>query len=170
MEHPRPWLRYVDGSDLDHSVIKFDGMAVDSSSGEKLGEVDRMIVDVAAGPPYYIVVNAGGWFKSKYFLLPIGHGKMSAAQDRIVADLDRERAERYPGFDRGEFEKLSDDELDRMAGQITAACCPTAASTTASPSTGARSWMSSAHYAAPGWWRSQYYVAGTTAAPAPESM
>jgi len=168
MEHPRPWLRYVDASDLDNSAIKFDGMAVDSPSGEKLGEVDGMIVDVAAGRPYYVVVNAGGWFKSKYFLLPIGHGQMTGAQDHIVADLDRERVERFPGFDRGEFEKLSDEELDRMAGQITAACCPptasTTASTTASPSTGVRGWVSSAHYAAPSWWRSEYYRPGSTGA------
>jgi hypothetical protein len=172
MEHPRPWLRYVDASDLDNSAIKFDDMPVDSPSGEKLGKVDGVIVDVSEGRPYYIVVDAGGWFKSKYFLLPIGHVAMSTAQDRLTADLGRDRVERYPGFDRGEFEKLSDDELDRMAGQIADACCPPASATTGTPGApvprsaaspaGARGWVSSSHYAAPGWWRSEYYVVDTT--------
>ena len=99
-------------------------MPVDSPSGEKLGEIDGLIVDVEGGRPYYVVVDAGGWFKSKYFLLPIGHARLSSARDRLVADLSRDRVDHYPGFDRGEFEKLTDDELDAMAARITAACCP----------------------------------------------
>jgi hypothetical protein len=152
-------LRYVDASDLDNSAIKFDGMRVDSPSGEKLGEIDGLIVDVAAGSPYYVVVNAGGWFKSKYFLLPIGHAGLSSARDRLVADISRDRVERYPGFDRGEFEKLTDDELDRMAVQITDACCPQAASTGApvASSSGGRAWTTRPHYATPSWWRGDYY-------------
>src|SRR5215831_10106933 len=102
MNSPRPWLRYVDASDLDNSAIKFDGMRVDSPSGEKLGEIDGLIVDVAAGRPYYVVVEAGGWFKSKYFLLPIGHASLSSAQNHLVADLSRDHVDRYPGFDRRE--------------------------------------------------------------------
>jgi PRC-barrel domain len=159
MDSPRPWLRYVDASDLDNSVIKFDGMPVESPSGDKLGEIDGLIVDVAAGRPYYLVVDAGGWFKSKYFLLPIGHASLSTAQSRLVADLSRDHVERYPGFDRGEFEKLTDEELDAMSVQITDACCPRSApadAAAASPS-GARAWTSRPHYTTPSWWRSDYY-------------
>jgi len=162
MDNPRPWLRYVDASDLDHSVIKFDGMPVDSLAGDKLGEIDGLIVDVAAGRPYYVVVDAGGWFKSKLFLLPIGHVGLSSAQDRLVADLDRSRVERYPGFDRGEFEKLNDEELEAMAGLITEACCPPLESTPASAS--GRAWTTRPHYTAPAWWRSDYYRASSSAA------
>lgn len=150
MDRPRPWLRYVDASDLDNSTIKFDGMNVDSTAGEKLGDVDGVVVDVSSGRPYYVVVDAGGWFRSKYFLLPIGHVAMSASQDRLTADVDKSRVERYPGFDRGEFEKLSDNELERMAGQIADACCPTTIAATTV-------WTASAHYTSPDWWKSDYY-------------
>jgi len=29
MDHPLPWLRYVDAGDLDDSVIDFDGLDVE---------------------------------------------------------------------------------------------------------------------------------------------
>ncbi len=162
MESPRPWLRYVDGSDLDNSTIPFDGMTVESPSGEKLGAVDGAIVDVSSGRPYYVVVDAGGWFTSKFFLLPIGHVEMSSAQDRMVADVGKDRVERYPGFDRGAFETLSDAEMDRMAGQIADACCPSIA---ASSSTAAFAWTTRSHYTSPSWWRSDYYRASSTSSP-----
>ena len=50
-------------------------MDVESPSGEHLGDVDGFIVDSESGRPYYVVVDAGGWFKSKHFLLPIGHAR-----------------------------------------------------------------------------------------------
>src|SRR5262249_57447189 len=84
------------------------------------------------------------------FPLPIGHAGLSAAHDRFVADLRRDRVERYPGFDRGEFETFTDEELDAMARQITAACCPPLTSTGASAAStslpAGRAWTTGAHY------------------------
>ena len=60
MDHPLPWLRYVDASDIDDNTIEFDGMNVKSPSGDKLGDVDGFIVDSESGRPYYVVVDAGG--------------------------------------------------------------------------------------------------------------
>ena len=75
MDHPRPWLRYVEADDLQSRAGQFelDGMDVDGEDGHKLGKVDGFVVDAATGRPYYVVVDAGGWFTSKLFLLPIGH-------------------------------------------------------------------------------------------------
>jgi hypothetical protein len=169
MDSPRPWLRYVDAFDLDSSAIKFDGMPVESPSGDKLGEIDGLVVDISAGRPYYVVVDAGGWFKSKYFLLPIGHAGMPSAKDRLVADLDRSRVERFPGFDRGEFEKLSDDDLSALAGQIGDACCPPLASSAPTSGNG-RAWTARAHYAQPAWWRTEYYRVSASVPPAAERI
>ena len=167
MDRPRPWLRYVDASDLDNSRIKFDGMTVESNLAEKLGEVDGLIVDVSSGRPYYVVVDAGGWFKSKFFLLPIGHIGLASNERSLVADVTKERVERYPGLDRGEFETLSDAELDRMATQMADACCPTDTATR-------DSWTTRTHYVSPSWWRADFYRAGGLAsapvAPAPAAI
>src|SRR5262245_9660395 len=111
MDHPRPGLRYVDAGDLDDSKVDFDGMNVDGHTGEKLGDVDGFIIDIASARPLYVVVDAGGWFTSTLFLLPVGHVGLDAAARRLVADISRDRVSKYPGFDRDEFARLTDDEL-----------------------------------------------------------
>jgi hypothetical protein len=154
MEHPRPWLRYVDADDLDDSTIDFDGLNVEGTNGEKLGDVDGFIIDVSSARPYYVVVDGGGWFKSKFFLLPVGHVSLDSTNRKLVADVGKDRVERYPGFDRGEFEKLSDDELNRMDSQMMAACCP---SETVTETVGPSRFDTRAHYRAPSWWDANFY-------------
>lgn len=153
MDHPRPWLRYLDAGAVD-GKIEFDGMTVHSVGGETLGDLDGFIVDVSSGRPYYAVVDGGGWFKSKFFLLPIGHVGLDIASRKLVADVERERVQRYPGFDRDAFEKLSDDELNRMDEQMMAACCPDEAAHRTGTSTRLDR---RAHYASPSWWDADFY-------------
>jgi hypothetical protein len=111
-----PWLKYVDASDLDDQSVDFDGMNVESPTGEHLGDVEGFIVDSDSGRPYYVVVDAGGWFKTKHFLLPVGHIALNVADDdeSLVADLSRDRVEKFPGFDKDEFDKLSPTDLKRI--------------------------------------------------------
>jgi hypothetical protein len=152
MDHPRPWLKYVDADDIESSTIAFDGMNVDSPSAEKLGTVDGFIVDSASGRPFYLVVDAGGWFKSKLFLLPIGHVAFASDRKHFVADISRERVQGFPGFDRDEFEKLSDEELSRMDEQIVASCCP--GQTIDRSAWRFEQWT---HYKSPSWWDASFY-------------
>ncbi len=151
MNHPRPGLRYIDASNLDNSQLKFDGMEVQGLDSEKLGKVDGFIIDKSSARPYYVVVNAGGWFKSKYFLLPVGHVGMEPSERKLVADITRDRIDRYPGFDRGEFEKLSEDELKMMDDQMWSVCCVDTTIEISSPSR-----YEHAFYRNPGWWDSSF--------------
>jgi len=114
MDHPRAGLKYVATGDLDHAMVDFHHLPVVSTAGEKLGEVDGFVVDVNAVRPYYVVVNAGGWFTSKYFLLPVGSITFESHARALMADISRDRIAKYPGFDRDEFDTVSDDELDRF--------------------------------------------------------
>src|SRR5262249_53010057 len=123
MDHPRPELRYVDADDLDDLTVDFDGLDVESRTGEKVGDVGGFIIDVTSARPLYIVVDAGGWFSSKYFLLPVGHAGFDKTANKLVADVSRDRVRNYPGFDRDEFQKLTDDELNRMDERMVAICC-----------------------------------------------
>lgn len=154
MDHPRAGLRYVDADDLDDTTFDFDGLNVESHAGDKLGDVDGFIIDVNAARPYYVVVDAGGWFTSKYFLLPIGHVALDTSRKRLIADVPKDRVSKYPGFDRDEFEKLTDADLDRMDQQMTGACCPD--DVTVSPSTAQR-YENSKHYGKPSWWDASFY-------------
>lgn len=116
MDHPRPWLKYVDASDLFNAANprsrSFEGVKVESAAGEPLGKVDAFIVDEERAQPCYLVVDAGGWFRSKQYLLPIGLTRLDTTRDVLVAaNLARERIERLPGFDVGEFDALTDEGI-----------------------------------------------------------
>jgi hypothetical protein len=122
VDHPLPWLRYVDADDIDDNTIDFEGMDVKSSSGDHLGDVDGFIVDSESARPYYVVVDAGGWFKSKHFLLPIGHARFDTDADSLVADVTRDRVSKFPGFDKDEFDKLTVADLKRLNDDTCSAC------------------------------------------------
>ena len=154
MDHPRPGLRYVSVDDLDDSKKTFKDFAVDDPNGEKLGKLEGFILNVNSAQPYYAVVDAGGWFRSKHFLLPIGHAALDSESRRLIADVAKERVKRYPGFDLDEFKKLSDDELYRMSQQIVAECCPDESiDPGAAASARFEVW---AHYRTPTWWQATY--------------
>jgi hypothetical protein len=122
VDHPLPWLRYVDADGIDDDTIDFDGMDVQSPTGEHLGKVDGFVVDSHSGRPYYVAVDAGGWFKSKHFLLPVGHARFDADAEALVTELGRHRVNKFPGFDKGEFDKLTVEDVKRLNNDTCAAC------------------------------------------------
>ena len=152
MDHPRPNLRYVDAKSLDDSAAKLRGLEVDSARNEALGKVEGFVIDVTTGRPYHVVVGSGGWFKHKHFLLPIGHVALSAGQDKLVADITKDRVERFPGFDKDLFRKLSEDDVKRLDAAMAVACCPDEV-------VAVEVWDAT-HYTYPTWWESDFYRPG----------
>jgi hypothetical protein len=148
-------LRYVDAGDLKDNEIALDGMPVESNSGDKVGTVEGFIVDSESGRPYYVAVDAGGWFKSKHFLLPVGHARVITRDDReaLTADVSRERIERFPGFSLSEFEKFTPDAMKRLNDETCAACSVTTISYAAEEPFSA-AWQRP-DYSYPDWWSSE---------------
>jgi len=118
VDHPLPWLRYVDAGRITETGLALDGMKVRNDAMETLGKVDGFIVDNSSMRPYYVVVDSGGWFKSKDFLVPIGHARVDDDRDALVVNLPKSRIERFPGFDRDEFERLKEDDIRAMNDAI----------------------------------------------------
>jgi sporulation protein YlmC with PRC-barrel domain len=153
MDHPKPWLRYVDAKDLEDKdkTLKFSGMEVDDPAGEKLGKVEGFIIDISSGRPFHVVVNAGHWFKHKHVLLPVGHVMLDATGQKMIAGVSKERVSRFPGFDKDKFEKLSKDELRDLARTMALECgCPDEAFV-------ALEWETWDDYAYPSWWEASFY-------------
>ena len=149
LEHPRPWLRYLEADELVERGLDFDEMDVESPTGERLGEVDGFVVDSDSGRPYYVAVDSGGWFKSKHFLLPIGHAQLDRGREVIVADLARDRVERFPGFDKDLFQKFGEEELVRFSDDTCRACeMADVAYSETDP------WSDRPAFRNPDWWRS----------------
>jgi hypothetical protein len=155
VDHPLPWLRYVDADDLEDDTIDFDGMDVESPSGEHLGDVDGFIVDSHSGRPYYVVVDSRGWFRTKHFLVPVGHVRFDPDDEAMVADLGRDRIDRFPGFDKDEFEKMSVDDLKRLNNDICVACTVEGAAVVyAADEPFAAAW-DRADFRYPDWWHAE---------------
>jgi hypothetical protein len=118
VDHPKPWLRYIDAGKVADRTLNLDGMKVRNDAGDKLGEVDGLIVDSDSGRTYYIVVDAPGWFTSKQFLLPIGQIKLDNNRDALVVTLTTDQVKRFPGFDKDEFDSLSENDIKRINDDI----------------------------------------------------
>jgi len=140
----------VDAKDLDESGMKFDGLDVEGSDGEKLGEVEGFIIDVAARRPRHVAVSAG-WFFHKHFLLPIGHVTLEEGGTKLRADLTKERANRFPGFDKDQFEQLTTEELEQLDRTL--------ASASADEGLGGEL---DRHYQTPDWWQTSFYGGDTS--------
>jgi hypothetical protein len=145
-------LRYVDADEVGSEVVDFDDLKVRTPDGDKLGEVDGFIVDPDARRAYYVVVDSGGWFSSRQFLVPIGHARVDDDGDALVLDVTRDTISRYPEFDRNSFERLGDDELRTYQQRYGEICCPDDAA-----AAGDWKYESYGHYQQPTWWRTEYY-------------
>jgi hypothetical protein len=118
VDHAKPWLRYIGADKIQDRTLALDGMKVRNDTGEKLGNVDGLIVDGDSGRTYYIVVDAPGWFSSKQFLLPIGQTHLDDDRDALVVNLSKEQVNRFPGFDKDEFATLSETDIKRINDDI----------------------------------------------------
>ena len=143
MDHPKPWLRYIEAGKIEDRTLDLDGMKVRNETGEKLGTVDGLIVDSDSGRTYYIVVDAPGWFSARQWLLPIGQTHLDDDRDALIAHLSKDQVNRFPGFDKDEFEILSESDVKRINDDIAMILDPTASFTTDEP-----------YYAA---WRRRFY-------------
>ena len=118
MDHPKPWLRYIEADKIQDRTLALDGMKVRNDAGENLGNVDGLIVDSDSGRTYYIVVDAPGWFSSRQFLLPIGQTHLDDHRDALVVNLSKEQVNRFPGFDKDAFDTLSETDIKRINDDI----------------------------------------------------
>jgi len=150
VDHPLPWLRYVDAAKITAPGLTLNGMKVRNDAMETLGKVAGFIVDGSSTRPYYVVVDSGGWFKSKDFLVPIGHARIDDDRDALVVNLPKSRIERFPGFASDEFDRLKEDDIRKMNDAICEACEETPVMYT--PSDPLSAAWSRPEYTQPDWW------------------
>ena len=148
-------IRYLDADDLDDSDVDFDGLDVRSVDDEKLGAVDGFLVDSGSGRVLYTVVDSGGWFTSRRFLLPIGHATFDRDHSALRVDVSRESLKRYPEFDEKSFSHLTDDDLRSYEHRMGSACCP---DDIGGHQAGWRH-DTARHYQQPAWWTASAFTA-----------
>jgi hypothetical protein len=106
-------LRYVDADQLDRDVLDLDGLDVRNTADDHIGDVEGLLVDSVSGRPRYLVVDSGGWFRSRRFLLPVAHARLDSDRRALRVDFDRDTINRFPEMRDDRFDALTDDEFAR---------------------------------------------------------
>jgi len=81
------------------------GSNVYGRDDEKLGKIDDVIFDHSTGAIRYVVVDTGGWFTHKKFLVP-PHRLHSSAEhkDDFAVNLDKQQIETLPPYNESDVE------------------------------------------------------------------
>ena len=98
-----PW--YLDKSS------KLIGRDVENSLGEKIGDIEEVVIDPAHNQIAYAVVSMGGFLGmgEKWFAVPMSTLKRSAKNANVfILDVDKERLKNAPGFDKDKWPETAD--------------------------------------------------------------
>jgi sporulation protein YlmC with PRC-barrel domain len=81
------------------------GTAVYGRNDEKLGKIDDVIFDHSTGSIKYVVVDAGGWFSTKKFLVPPSQLRNSSEHDGDFAvNVDKHQIENFPAYNESDLQ------------------------------------------------------------------
>ena len=80
------------------------GAAIYGRNDEKLGKIDDVIFDHSTGSIKYVVVDAGGWFSTKKFLVPAHRLHSSADHDGdFMVNVDKQQIESFPPYNESDL-------------------------------------------------------------------
>jgi ferritin-like metal-binding protein YciE len=112
--HPttyRSRLRYVSAGDL--GTFPYARYRITTPDHEDIGAIDGFIVDGDSARPVYYVVDSGGWFTGRRYLLPVAQLELDEREAMFHTELTREQLRRYPEFSTTAFVAMNDDEAAR---------------------------------------------------------
>ncbi len=105
-------LAYIGMDDVARERGSREPVAIRTGDGE-LGVLDGLVVDPERGVARYAVVAGGGVLTHRRYLLPLAVLRFDEKDRVLRTTVEKDVAERYPAFDRDEFQSMSD--RDRSA-------------------------------------------------------
>lgn len=145
-------LRYVDADDVGNSPVDFGSLDVRDRDGLRLGQLDGFIIDADRARVLYTVVDSGGWFTSRRFLVPIGHAAISNDRSALALDLPKETVRNFPEFHEDRFRAFTDEDLRQFERHTVTVCCPDEPAGRLEAER--TDYEAGRHYQAPAWWTS----------------
>jgi ferritin-like metal-binding protein YciE len=85
-------------------------VAVKNDTDDELGTFDGVIVDDRSHCARYAVIDSGGLFVHRRYLVPIESLRFDSAAGILRVNIDKDLAGRYPEFDHDQFETMNDAE------------------------------------------------------------
>ncbi len=76
-----------------------------NSKGEELGKLEELMLDIDSGCVGYAVLSFGGilGIGDKLFAIPWDAMRLDTDRKAFILDIDRERLEKAPGFDKNNW-------------------------------------------------------------------
>jgi len=95
------------------------GDDVKNSEGEKLGDVEDLMIDLQGGTVAYVVVSHGGVLGvgDKLFAIPWGAFILDASDHSLILDVDKDRLKNAEGFDKGNWPNTADPAWQKEVGE-----------------------------------------------------
>lgn len=87
------------------------GNDVYNRTEEDLGDIKEIMLDMASGKIAYAVLSFGSFlgFGEKLFAVPWGALKLDTINKRFILDIDKNRLENAPGFDKDDWPDMADE-------------------------------------------------------------
>jgi sporulation protein YlmC with PRC-barrel domain len=87
-----------------------EGDAVVNTEGEDLGKIRDIMLDIRTGRVAYAVLSSGGFLGlgNKLFAIPWSALTLDADRKCFVLDVDKQRLEAAPGFDKDHWPTMAD--------------------------------------------------------------
>jgi hypothetical protein len=92
-----------------------EGDEVFNTAGEKLGTLDKIMLDVPGGRIAYAVLSSGGFLGIGDKLLAIPWRALTLDPDNecFILDVSKEQLAQAPGFDKDHWPSMADDSWAR---------------------------------------------------------
>jgi sporulation protein YlmC with PRC-barrel domain len=92
------------------SATTLTGNRVRNSAAEDLGRIEEIMIDVPTGRVAYAVLSFGGFLGigDKLFAVPWQALTLNERGHEFILNIDRERLETAPGFDRDHWPDMAD--------------------------------------------------------------
>jgi sporulation protein YlmC with PRC-barrel domain len=90
------------------------GDSVENNEGEKLGEIDNLMVNVHTGHVEYAVIEFGSFLGmgGKLFAIPFKELRVNPAKKVFVLNRDKDYLKKSPGFDKTHWPDTNDHYYD----------------------------------------------------------
>lgn len=92
-----------------------EGDDIVNTAGDKLGELEHIMIDVPTGRVAYAVLSFGGFLGlgDKLFAIPWRALRIDPPNHRFILDVDKETLEGAPGFDKNHWPSMADEQWTR---------------------------------------------------------
>lgn len=98
------------------SVRKLRGMDVVDAKGEKLGDIEEVMLDMQSGRVQAVVLGFGGFLGlgEKHFAFPVSDLQPAKEKDKLQLNVDKQKLKDREGFAKGKYPEPNDDYWVRI--------------------------------------------------------